>query len=180
MGLLDRVKSFIFEPGHTDDTYEEVIVEDFAYDYGERDDVIPISSGRRDRSDRSGDTVSLTPRKVSPKIDNDITPMPGLGSHIITIEPKNIDEAANICDLLKQDKIVVVKMEGVDQKDAQRVLDFLSGVTYCIKGQVHEVTNRIFFAVPQNVEITEHHKEQLKSHGIFSSFKTNFAVRYGT
>ena len=94
---------------------------------------------------------------------------------IITM-PKSINDASGICDYIQSNKIVAVNMENLDIEDAQRIIDFLAGVVYALKGTFKPVTDKIYLVGPENSEITSDEKEQLKSSGLFSGFKSNDRV----
>ncbi|MDR2168271.1 MAG: cell division protein SepF [Clostridiales bacterium] len=168
MKLMERIKSFIFNPA--DDEYEEYeeIVDD-GYDYGEANSDIPrIGDHRARRSagivNRGHDTIAITSKKPF-KSEHELMPLPA--SNIVFSEPKNVDEASGICDLIKQGKTVVVKMEDVKVADGQRIMDFLGGAAYYADGSVHQVvSNRVYIVAPKGMEVTEHHKEQLRAHGV--------------
>jgi len=175
MGFAARVKDFIFQPPaeyREEEFFEEYVDDSFGGGYGYGDEPTTLRSGER-RPDRAGDTVVLS-KKTPVKTGGEIYNMPGMKeNHIVISCPENIHTASGISDLLKQGKTVIVKMEEVEVAEAQRVMDFLSGVVHCINGEVHEITNRIFVVAPKNTEVTEHLKEHLKANGIFSGFRAS-------
>jgi cell division inhibitor SepF len=181
MSLLAGIKNFIFQP---QEEYVEIIdeiVED-DYDYVKEADKTSHFHSRERRVDRTTDTVVLPTKKGIGKsgTSGEIYSMPGIkDNHIIISTPENIDMAGGISDFLKMGKTVIVKMEDTDVKDAQRIMDFLSGVVHCINGEVHEVTSRIFVVAPKNMEVTEHLKEHLKANGIFAGFNFRSSSKSG-
>ncbi|MDR2183057.1 MAG: cell division protein SepF [Clostridiales bacterium] len=197
MGILRSVKDFVFQKGYEDDEY---LYED-EYDTGgddgftrmRDDDVAYIGSGRRAApresgvrsrnaggvEPRRGDTTEITSRSTSAGLkysekDNVYTIPYAADIDIVVYEPGNFDDGLAICDFLKQRKPVIVNMGGVEFQEAQRIMDFLAGVVYCINGDIQEITSRIFVVAPENVNVSDHAKEHLKQQGIFSSFKTAF------
>jgi cell division inhibitor SepF len=177
MKLMDRIKGFIFNPN--DGEYEEIdeIVDD-RYVYGDfPSDITPISEHRDHRTkknsavDRNIDTISLSTKKHK---DSDVLAFPA--HKIVFSEPTNFDEAAGVCDLVKQGTTVVAKLEGIDVKDGQRYVDFLNGAAHALEGAVHQVNNRVFMITPKGIEVTDHHNEQLKAHGIRTG---NFRALFG-
>jgi len=58
-------------------------------------------------------------------------------AEVVRRSPANLEEAAEICDLINENKIIVVNLTGVD--DCQRVADFISGVTYALGGKMNSV-----------------------------------------
>ena len=73
---------------------------------------------------------------------------------LIVKKPKSYDEATTICDFLKSKRPVVVNLEDLQRDVAQRIIDFLSGATYSLEGNIHTVTNSIFIIAPKNVDVT--------------------------
>lgn len=73
---------------------------------------------------------------------------------LIVKKPQSYDEATTICDYLKNKRPVVVNLEDLQRDVAQRIIDFLSGATYSLEGNIHTVTNSIFIIAPKNVDVT--------------------------
>ncbi|MCL2396611.1 MAG: cell division protein SepF [Defluviitaleaceae bacterium] len=176
MGILTRVKNFVFQQGYDDDYYYEEVEEQQGDEAFDRKDDIPYIDSRRsyERSAdaKKSDTIELPSRATAKASGKDaVYALPGAANMQIVIStPADIDAASAVCDLLKQHKTVIVNMENVEMKDAQRIMDFLSGVTYAINGDIQSISNRIYIVAPETVEVSEHFKEHLKAQGLFSGF----------
>lgn len=70
------------------------------------------------------------------------------------IKPNTFEDSQNICNMLLSGRPVVVNLEGFDPDDAQRIMDFISGCIYAIKGQYHQISKYIFIFSPENVDIS--------------------------
>lgn len=70
------------------------------------------------------------------------------------IKPTSFEDSQNICNTLLSGRPVVVNLEGFDPDDAQRIMDFISGCIYAIKGQYHQISKYIFIFTPENVDIS--------------------------
>ena len=70
------------------------------------------------------------------------------------IKPSSFEDSQNICNMLLSGRPVVVHLEGCDPDDAQRIMDFISGCIYAIKGQYHQISKYIFIFTPENVDIS--------------------------
>ena len=70
------------------------------------------------------------------------------------IKPTTFADSQNICNMLLSGRPVVVNLEGFDPDDAQRIMDFISGCIYSIKGQYHQISKYIFIFTPENVDIS--------------------------
>jgi cell division inhibitor SepF len=100
--------------------------------------------------------------------------MPNIKHEVLIAAPKNFDDAASIVNSVKAGKSVFVKMEEVEIKMAQRLVDFLSGASTAIGGELKEMGGKIFLFVSKNVEISEYFNEELKNNNIFSEFKRTY------
>lgn len=70
------------------------------------------------------------------------------------IRPTSIEDAEEIGDYLLAGKAVVLNMEGLHMEVAQRIIDFTSGATYAINGNLQKISNYIFIAVPASVDLS--------------------------
>lgn len=87
---------------------------------------------------------------------------------VVIIKPNDYDEAANICDNLKNRKIIVVNTTSLEPKIAQRLLDFIGGACYALNGELQQVEKGVYILSPSNVEVTNELKNELSSKGILS------------
>ena len=79
------------------------------------------------------------------------------------VRPSNFTEAQEICDHLLSGKAVVINLEGILNETAQRVLDFTSGSAYSIRGNLQKISNYIFIATPESVDLSGDFQDMLKS-----------------
>jgi len=87
--------------------------------------------------------------------------------HVVVLEPTSFDEAQSIADQLRNRRPVIVNLENADRNLAKRVVDFISGATYALGGNMQKVGNGIFLFVPNNVDISGEMREELKNKGLF-------------
>ena len=69
-------------------------------------------------------------------------------------KPSRYDEVAGISTHLLQHKTVVLNLENANREVAIRIIDFLSGVTFAIKGQIKNVASSTYVITPDHVEVT--------------------------
>jgi cell division inhibitor SepF len=91
-----------------------------------------------------------------------------VSAKVIIVKPQDFDEATNICDDLKNRKIVVVNTTILESKVAQRLLDFMSGSSYALSAELQEIEKGIYILSPSNVEVSNELKNELSSKGIFN------------
>jgi cell division inhibitor SepF len=69
------------------------------------------------------------------------------------LEPDSFDDVQAICDHLKVGRPVIVSVEGLEKELSKRIIDFVSGTTYAINGQIQRVGESIFVFAPHGVQI---------------------------
>lgn len=73
---------------------------------------------------------------------------------VIVVEPISFEEAQGIAEHLKARKSVILNLEKTNEHVCQRIVDFISGTTYALGGNMQKVGNGIFLFVPNNVDIS--------------------------
>jgi len=169
MGLLEKVRNMALQTGtrgSARDDYDDYEYDEYEDDYDEDDVQEEPRSSRpaREVSRTSGGSGKSTVLSIHTNVQ----------MQVVISYPETIDEAGSICEYLKANKTVVVNLETVKHEIAQRIIDFLGGVSYALEGDIQYVSNKIFLVAPKNVDISGHFKEELKANGIFSGFKTSF------
>jgi cell division inhibitor SepF len=91
-----------------------------------------------------------------------------ISAKVKIVKPSNYEEAADICDDVKNRNIVVVNTTGLEQRIAQRLLDFLGGASYALGGNLEEIEKGVYLLSPSNVEVNNDLKSELSSKGLFS------------
>ena len=90
------------------------------------------------------------------------------------IRPQTFNEAQIVADFLKEGKTIVVNLEGIEIGQAQRIIDFTSGATYAISGNLQKISNYIFLVTPTNVDISGDLQDLLNTSLDTSSMRTRF------
>lgn len=85
------------------------------------------------------------------------------GMEVSLIKPTSIEDAREICDYLLAGKAVVLNMEGIHTEIAQRIIDFTSGATYSMNGNLQKISSYIFIATPESVELSGDFQDLLNS-----------------
>ena len=87
---------------------------------------------------------------------------------VVIVKPVTYDEAVEICDNLKNRRITVINSASLEHKVAQRLLDFMSGASYALGGDLQEIERGIYILSPSNVEVTNELKNELTNRGILN------------
>ncbi|MCI9103194.1 MAG: cell division protein SepF [Lachnospiraceae bacterium] len=85
--------------------------------------------------------------------NNKVVPM-RRSMEVTMIRPTSMEDSSEVCDYLLAGKAVVLNLEGMHMEVAQRIIDFTSGATYSIGGNLQKISNYIFIATPQSVELS--------------------------
>lgn len=80
---------------------------------------------------------------------------------VMVVEPFSFDDAQHVADYLKSRKPVVVNLESTDPEISKRMIDFISGTTYALNGQIQKVGNNIFLCAPNNVDVAYSPREDV-------------------
>ena len=72
---------------------------------------------------------------------------------MMIVEPESFDDSQSIADFLRDRKPVVINFESTEPDISKRVVDFVSGATYALDGNIQKVGKDIFLCVPSNVTV---------------------------
>ena len=75
------------------------------------------------------------------------------GAKMILLEPRAFSESQQIADHLKKRNTVVINLRRVTSDQAKRIIDFVSGSVYALKGHIEKIGSGIFLCTPNNVNI---------------------------
>ena len=72
---------------------------------------------------------------------------------MMIVEPETFDDAQSIADYLRDRKPVIINFESTAPDVAKRIVDFVSGATYALDGNIQKVGKDIFLCVPSSVTV---------------------------
>jgi len=146
--IVNKMMGFLgLEEEIDDDVYEE------NHRTSEREDV-----------EENGEAIFLAQKKQN-KVVNIHT---AASAKVVIIKPNDYDDATNICDNLKNRKIVVINTTNLEMKTAQRLLDFVGGATYALGGEFQQVEKGVYIVSPSNVEVSNELKNELTANGLLN------------
>lgn len=157
MGVMDKFLDAL----HLNN--EEEYYDDDFYDEGEIIDNTVRKPMRVVREEEDFDEPIEKPRKQSQKVTpiRAVKRAPGNGMEVCVIRPNSIEDAREITETLLANRTVVLNLEGLDVAIAQRIIDFASGSTYAINGNLQKISNYIFIITPASVDISGDFQEIL-------------------
>ena len=104
-------------------------------------------------------------RKLWGRRNNKVVNMPQVQQvKMVISQPTTFEQAANICDLLKQKKSIVVNLEYVNKDVARRIIDVVSGAVHALDGHMQKISNSIVLIAPFNYDIeNEMARDEIKN-----------------
>jgi len=113
-----------------------------------------------------------------PSASNKVTPMrqPArrASMEVCVIKPTVVDDAREITETLLGGRTVILNLEGLDLEIAQRIIDFTSGATFAINGNLQKISNYIFLVTPTNVDISGDLQDLLSTSFDVPTIKTRY------
>ena len=93
-------------------------------------------------------------RKLWGRKNSKVVSMPQIQQvKMVISQPTTFEQAANICDLLKQKKSIIVNLEYVNKDVARRIIDVVSGAVHALDGHMQKISNSIVLIAPFNYDI---------------------------
>ena len=165
MALLDKILNSM--KYNDEDDYDDEY-------YDEEDDYEPRSSRGSVRSIRTatvnddeeventrGGGFKSSSRQASTTPRTGTTRRTANGMEVCVIKPTTVNDAREITETLLSNRTVVLNMEGLDVDIAQRIIDFTSGSTFAMGGNLQKISHYIFIITPKSVDISGDFQEIL-------------------
>lgn len=73
--------------------------------------------------------------------------------NILIVAPKTLSEVQDIIDNLRNRQAIIVEFNKINEKYAQRILDFLNGAIYALGGCEQRIADNMFLFTPGGVSI---------------------------
>ena len=166
MGVLDKFLS-IMKLDDGDDEYDD----DEFFDDDEND---------KDFDENDEEEYTAPVKQKSSFSNNKVTPMrqparrSSVNMEVCVIKPTSVEDSREITETLLSGRTVILNLEGLDLEIAQRIIDFTSGATFAISGNLQKISNYIFLVTPTNVDISGDLQDLLNTSLDSSSMRTRF------
>lgn len=109
---------------------------------------------------------TMTKKTVAPKLENQSRRKSG-GENVVAInqkqalqkpqitivEPRLYSEVQEVSDYLLANQSVIINFRRMDHEQASKMIDFLMGVTYAVKGDIQRLGDELFICTPQSVKV---------------------------
>ena len=123
---------------------------------------IPRESAQPSQQARPTTTVRAVP--VDPTM-NPTGPAPAPSGRVHVVAPSRFGDAKEIADRLKDNRPVIVNLQMADRDLQRRMIDFCSGVTYALSGEMEKVADQVFLLAPTNVKVSDEERQRLVERG---------------
>jgi cell division inhibitor SepF len=133
----------------------------------ERTAAVPVSRIRT----LPRDSASLIPSSAfAPSAATTRTPVirpmsAGEATRVQVVAPTRFGDAKEIADFLKANRPVIVNLQVAERDLQRRMIDFCSGVTYALSGEMEKVADEVFLLAPTNVKVSEEERQRLQERG---------------
>jgi cell division inhibitor SepF len=131
---------------------------------------IPRESAMPSQPRPAGTTVAPRPAAQvrAVPVDPTITPSgsaPAASARVHVVAPSRFGDAKEIADRLKDNRPVIVNLQMADRDLQRRMIDFCSGVTYALSGEMEKVADQVFLLAPTNVKVSDEERQRLVERG---------------
>lgn len=164
MGVLDKFLDIMKLSDDDDYENDDFFDDDYEDDYDDKPAKKSLFSRiKKDSYDDPEDYDDMPedrPRSKSAPVSSKVTPMrqparrASVNMEVCVIKPTSVEDAREISETLLSGRTVILNLEGLDLEIAQRIIDFTSGATFAINGNLQKISNYIFLVTPTNVDIS--------------------------
>lgn len=128
----------------------------------------------QDKQERHEETAFSEKKVVSMRSSNNSnskrlqeTQQARKSNKITIIEPRVYSEAMNIAKHIIASEAVLINFHLVEEEQARRIVDFLTGTVYSLDGDIQRVGDEIFLCTPSNMEIDSATAQSLAKRQLF-------------
>ncbi len=126
--MMDRVKDFIGITELEEDYEEDAVANE-------------IESNRNERME----TYTRKNNVIKVHSNTDMK--------VFICEPEKYEDCTKAVDEIKNRKVVVLNIEGMELENQKQVFEFIKGAVYALEASIQKVSNGIFVLAPNNVQI---------------------------
>lgn len=131
MGVMDKVKDFIGITDFEEEEYEE-------------EETVADNKLESNKSERM-ETFTRKNNVIKVHSNTDMK--------VFICEPNKYEDCTKAVDEIKNRKVVVLNIEGMELEDQKQVFEFIKGAVYALEASIQKISNGIFVLAPNNVQI---------------------------
>ncbi len=148
MSMVDKFLSAMKISGEGDEGFYD---DDDSF-YNDTDPIEPKAAPVK--SDLPSEPAEEKKKSILRSPASHVRRMPGSGMEVCVIKPTSVEDAREITDTLLANRTVVLNLEGLDMDIAQRIIDFTSGSTYAMQGNLQKISRYMFLITPASVDVS--------------------------
>lgn len=174
MGVFDKFLDIM--KLNDEEEYDDEFYDDYEDDYEEKPRKSFFGGSKKEKDDY--DDYEVSEEKKPHTNSNKVTPMRSPSKknnmEVCVVKPTSVDDSRVITETLLNGRTVILNLEGLDLEIAQRIIDFTSGATFAISGNLQKISNYIFLVTPTNVDISGDLQDLLGNSMDMPSVRTRF------
>jgi len=128
-----------------------------------RESAVPSNQSRPAPSNVAPRPTAVRAVPVDPSISPSAAAPSSARVHVVA--PSRFGDAKEIADRLKDNRPVIVNLQMADRDLQRRMIDFCSGVTYALSGEMEKVADQVFLLAPTNVKVSDEERQRLVERG---------------
>ncbi len=125
----------------------------------------PAAVGRIRTIPRDGATATAQPTLTARPATGSVRTVADPAAKVHVVAPSRFGDAKEIADVLKANRPVIVNLQVAERDLQRRMIDFCSGVTYALSGDMEKVADEVFLLAPTNVKVSEEERQRLQERG---------------
>lgn len=163
MGVFDKFLDImkLNDDDYDDDEFYDDDAEFYDDDYDQKPRRHSLF-GKKNTREENFDDFDMEEEKPAARtsLSSKVTPMRHPAARksgnmeVCVVKPSSVDDSREITETLLAGRTVILNLEGMDLEIAQRIIDFISGATFAISGNLQKISNYIFLVTPTNVDIS--------------------------
>ncbi|MFN2557740.1 MAG: cell division protein SepF [Nitriliruptorales bacterium] len=113
------------------------------------------------RPRRAGDGASVRPLPNAEPRSTHVRPLNAAMVRVGIVRAASFDDAEEVGERYRGGQPVLLDLAGVDAKVGRRLLDFVSGVTFALRGRIAPAGERAFLLLPHGLDIPVDERRRL-------------------
>jgi cell division inhibitor SepF len=89
-------------------------------------------------------------------------------ARVILKKPVEFQDIMEIVDAVKARRIIVMNINEVEPRTAQRMIDYIVGACYALNGSFEEVEKCVYVFAPDGVEVTNELRQEINRNDFYS------------
>ena len=113
----------------------------------------------------AGSGGTIRPLRVAEPGAPHVRAVASAGARVGVVQAMSFDDAEQVGSRYRLGQPVLLDLSGLDPKTGRRLLDFVSGVIYALRGAIKPAGDRAFLLVPDGIEVPPEERRRLADMG---------------